>query len=584
MKVIKKFGKILDKRQKGKVVILFFLALIGTVFEILGVSLMIPMIQAVMTPDIITTNKYIAAVCGILDLHSHRTFVIACIGALIIIFVVKDSFLIFEYYARERFTCNNRLATQMKMFNAFLNKPYEYYLTASTGEIMRIIADDVNMAYSLLTTLIFTLSEMVVSTGLVVTIFVIDPLMSSFVAVMMGILMLIITKVIKPFIKKAGTENQKNAAISYKWRFSAVTGIKEIIVSDKRDFFSKNYLEAGLKCIHSEKVSNVCGNIPRLLIELVSVCSMLMFIGIQILHGRETETLIPALSAFAMAAVKLLPAANRIVGAFNQISYSMPALDKLIEHLDGFCADTINPQGESKSDGKDDNISHRPVYTDRLELKGITYRYPNAKTDVLQNADMEIPIGKSVGIVGTSGAGKTTAVDVLLGLLKPSSGTVTIDHEDINKNYAAWLSNIGYIPQAIFLTDDSIRSNVAFGLKEKDIDDGKVWLALQEAHLDDYVRSLPAGLDTAIGDRGIRLSGGQRQRIGIARALYTDPQLLIFDEATSALDNETEKAIMESINSLHGKKTMVIIAHRLDTIKNCDIVYRVKDKKIIRER
>ncbi|MCF0127423.1 MAG: ABC transporter ATP-binding protein, partial [Pseudobutyrivibrio sp.] len=219
-----------------------------------------------------------------------------------------------------------------------------------------------------------------------------------------------------------------------------------------------------------------------------------------------------------------------------------------------------------------------------VELSNITYAYPGSPVNVLEDANMEIPIGKSVGIVGTSGAGKTTAVDVMLGLLKPSKGVVLSDGKDIQSDYPGWLQCVAYIPQTIFLTDDSIRANVAFGIKKEDIDEDALWRALDQAQLGDFVRSLPDGLDNQVGERGVRLSGGQRQRIGVARALYKNPEILVFDEATSALDNETESAIMESINALHGEKTLIIIAHRLTTIEGCDMVYRVGDGKITRER
>ena len=219
-----------------------------------------------------------------------------------------------------------------------------------------------------------------------------------------------------------------------------------------------------------------------------------------------------------------------------------------------------------------------------IELKNIKYKYPNSDNYVLDGAEMTIPVGKSVGIVGSSGAGKTTIVDVMLGLLNIESGDVLADGVNTRDNYQGWLKNIGYIPQTIFMIDSTIRKNVAFGIKDEDIDDAKVWQALKEASLDEYVRSLPEGLDTQIGERGIRLSGGQRQRIGIARALFEDPEVLVLDEATSALDGETEKAIMDSINSLHGRKTLIIIAHRLQTIEKCDMVYRIEDGKASRER
>lgn len=316
-------------------------------------------------------------------------------------------------------------------------------------------------------------------------------------------------------------------------------------------------------------------SIPRLLIEMISVCSVLTMIVIMILQGKAIETLIPTLGAFALAAVKLLPSANRIVVALNDIAYKEPALNKLLENLELLECNVPEEGSLLKPSEQKCKVEHQ------IELKGITYSYPNSDKIVLQNADMMIPVGKSVGIMGTSGAGKTTAVDILLGLLQPQKGQVLVDGVDIQKNYAGWLSHIGYIPQMIFLLDDTIRANVAFGIPEEEIDDQKVRRALEEAQLGEFVRDLPQGLNTQIGERGVRLSGGQRQRIGIARALYPDPNVLIFDEATSALDNETEAALMESINSLHGRKTMVIIAHRLQTIQGCDLVYRIEDGKIV---
>ena len=221
---------------------------------------------------------------------------------------------------------------------------------------------------------------------------------------------------------------------------------------------------------------------------------------------------------------------------------------------------------------------------DSIEFDDITYSYPGSDVKILDKADLKIPVGSSVGIVGTTGAGKSTLVDIMLGLLKPSAGVIRADGVDIRDNYRSFLKNVGYIPQMIFMLDDTIRNNVAFGVAPEEQDEARIWEALKEAALDDFVRSLPEGLDTGIGERGIRISGGQRQRIGIARALYDDPEVLILDEATSALDNETENLIMESINRFMGRKTLVIIAHRLQTIEKCDMVFRVGEGRISRER
>lgn len=583
LSVMKKFTRLLKKQQKTRVLILFVMMIIGAFLEILGVSLMIPLVSAITQPDIIESNKIVKEICMILDLHSYRTFVIACIIALILIFVMKDLFLVAQYYIQARFVYNNRFWTQCQLLNAYMKRPYEYFLYAQSGEIVRVIQTDVGRTYNLLMTLLSFASESIVSLALIVTIFVVDPMMTVFVALMMGLTMLLIAKVVKPILRREGILFQKQYALTNKWLLQAINGIKEVKVGHKEAFFKENFERSGKKAIHAEKWDNVFGSVPRLLIEMVSVCSMLSLIALMIYRGREIETLLPSLGAFVMAAVKLLPSANRIVGALNAIAYYEPDLDQLLKELSEL------EKGEAQKAAIAEN-NKKPRHTRKLSLskeitlKNISYHYPESDSWVLEQTGMSIPVGKSIGIVGASGAGKTTAVDILLGLLAPQEGQVLVDGVDVISAYEEWLTHIGYIPQAIFMLDDTIRSNVAFGIKEGEQSEERLWRALEEAHLDEFVHDLPEGLDTQIGERGVRLSGGQRQRIGIARALYADPELLVFDEATSALDNDTEAAIMESINSLHGKKTLLIIAHRLQTIEGCDMVYRVKDGKIERER
>lgn len=578
---LQKLSILMDKKQKKKIGILFFITLIGAFLEVLGVSLMLPLVSAIMTPDIIYTNSIIKEICGVLDLHSHRTFVIVCIACLIMVFVFKDVFLMVQYYLQSRFIYNNQFATQKKLYKIFMNKNYEYYLNAESGEILRIIQNDVVTSYALLTTIMGMLTETIVSIALITTIFIINPAMTAFVAAMLGIIMLVITKAVKPVLRGKGIEKQEQSALLYKWILQGITGIKEIKVANKEIYFERNYEASGVKYISAEKWNYVFGNAPRLLIEMVSVGSMLSFIAISIYNGVDIEKLIPALGAFAMAAVKLMPSANRIVAAINQIAFQGPALDRLAEDFN----ELNRLQNEYKIDNDNKDISNIKINKDsKITLEDIYYKYPNNKDYILENASMEITVGKSIGIVGKSGAGKTTVVDILLGLLKIEKGKLLLDNVEIMNNYGQWISHIGYIPQSIFILDDTIMANIAFGLTDDEADENKVWNALKEAHLDEFVKNLPDGLYTKIGERGIRISGGQRQRIGIARALYENPEILVFDEATSALDNETEAAIMESIDSLHGKKTLIIIAHRLQTIQGCDIVYRVENRKILRER
>ena len=281
-----------------------------------------------------------------------------------------------------------------------------------------------------------------------------------------------------------------------------------------------------------------------------------------------------------MALMRLMPSANRINNCLNNISYFEPFFMGVSDNLQDEISDK-NSEVASLERPKD-----KLEVKEKIEIKDIKYKYPNTDVYVLYVASMEIPVGSAVGIVGTTGAGKSTIVDVMLGLLKLESGRILADGKDAlcKENYRKWLKNIGYIPQTVFMLDDTIRKNVAFGIPEDEIDENRVWEVLKEAQLDEFVKGLPNGLETGIGERGIRLSGGQRQRISIARALYEDPEVLVLDEATSALDGDTEQAIMDSVNSLHGRKTLIIIAHRLQTIEKCDAVYRIENGKAKRER
>lgn len=576
-RIVKKYQLLLNQRQKRNVKILFVLMVVSAFLEVIGVSMMIPFLTVVMRPDTMEANRAGSFVCRILGIQSHTSFVLICIGGLIALFIFKNLFIIFQYYVQCRFVYNCRLAMQSELLDSYLHRSYEYFLYADSGAILRVIQKNVEMSYGLLLSMLGMASELIVSTALLITVFVISPFMTIGVVTVMFFTMLLILKVIKPILQKAGMELQEQYAYTNKWVMQSINGIKDVKVAGKEDFFLHSFESGARKLIQAEKKNGLFQNVPRLLIEMCCMCSMLGVIAVLVCTGTLVESLVPALGAFAMAAVKILPSANRITTSLNAIAYEEPALDALIENKRGMASCGGGGQKEFVKG------SHaRLKLESQIQFCNITYVYPQTKTYVLENADMTIPIGKSVGIVGASGSGKTTAVDIMLGLLQPESGQILADGVDIRVCYQEWLSNIGYIPQFIFMLDGTLRENVAFG--DDNVQDERIWGALKEAQLDEFVHGLDAGLDTEIGEHGIRLSGGQRQRIGIARALYSNPNVLIFDEATSALDNETEAAIMESINALHGKKTMIIIAHRLSTIKECDLVYRVKNRKITLER
>ena len=607
--VFRKFYKLFSRKQKKQLIILFFLMLFGAFLEVLGVSLIVPLVSVIMQENVIQNNKVVQCICTLLHIRSNKTFSIVCILVLIFVFIFKDLYLMFEIYVQNRFIYNGRFQIQQRLMNTYLDCGYEYYLNASSGEIVRIMQQDVKNAFLLLFNLLNFTTELIVSLVLVIAVFVINPLMSMLVGIVLALTMLVIAKVAKPMLHRQGEILQESSEQTNKWLIQMVNGIKEIMVGNKQEFFRENFNYHGKRLVRAERWNGLLGNVPRLLIEMASIVSMLFALLVAVMSGAEVSKLVPAIAAFAMAALKLMPSANRISSALNLVAYYEPSLNNVLENLDLFDDENIKMNSvvkemkktfvrekrgnlETSAEIKSMQQTEKKVLGNfynmtlqhQVELKNISYHYPDTKQMVLKNVDRVIPIGKQIVFVGASGSGKTTVVDIILGLLNPQSGEVLIDGMLLKENYGQWLSCIGYIPQMIFMLDDTIRANVAFGISPEKVEEEKVLKALEEAQLRDFVEKLPDGLDTRIGERGIRLSGGQRQRIGIARALYPNPELLFFDEATSALDMETETAIMESINRLHGRKTLVIIAHRLATIAECDMVYRVENGRIVREK
>lgn len=443
-----------------------------------------------------------------------------------------------------------------------------------------MIGDDTRNVFMLLTNLLSLFSELVVTFILIGTIFVIAPGVTLGIAALLLILSAVIVLIIRPVLSRAGIRNRDAQTEMNQWLLQAVQGIKDVKITQKERFFESNYKKNGQIYIKTTYQNEILSMVPRFMIEAVAMAGFFCVIAVLIAMGTNLEAIIPMLSGVAVAAVRLLPSVNRISQGMAGIAFGEPAADKLIENLNEANEyDSLYQKYITKADKT--RISK---LQNKIEFLHISYKYPAGKRNVLSDASFVIHKGESVGIKGASGAGKTTAVDMLLGLLSPQKGKILVDGSDIQSDMKGWLDQIGYIPQSIFMLDADVRQNVAFGAEKGETDDERVWKALEEAAIADDIKEWPQGLDTQIGERGIRLSGGQRQRIGIARALYANPSVLFFDEATSALDTETETVIMDSVSKLHGKKTMIIIAHRLSTLEGCDHIYCVEEGSIQKVR
>lgn len=581
IRILQKFRRILSHHQKVRMAELAVLMIIGGFMEMFSVSLILPFVEAVMSPEEVMKNHYVQMICEMFGIESHRTFLVFMALVMAALYVFKNIFLLVQMTVQHRFVYNNMFMTQQRLLKSYLLRPYEYFLEIKSGEVLRVIGSDTSNAFNVLTQILTLISEMIVSGALMITVFAIAPGMMLGMAALLLVTISLIQMAIRPFLAKAGKINQKAYAGMNQWLLQSIQGIKEVKLMQCEGYFEKSFEKEGRVYVRTTYQNQTLSLIPRFMIEAVAMCIFFIMVSVMIYRGMDLEKIIPIIAGVGMAAVRLLPSVNRISGSMAGITFWEPTVDKMIENLQEavvFDKEQSSKASILKESGEVQELSGK------IELSNITYQYPTGKEKILDGASMEIPKGMSIGIVGASGAGKTTAVDILLGLLKPEKGKILVNGTDIQIDLDGWHSEIGYIPQSIFMLDGSIRENVAFGILENEINDEMVWAALKEAALDEFVKTLPEGLYTQIGERGVRLSGGQRQRIGIARALYSDPSILFFDEATSSLDSDTEAAIMDSINHLHGTKTMVIIAHRLTTIEGCDMVYRVEGGQIKRER
>lgn len=583
MKKITLLGKvraIFDRKQKWQLVGLGIMIFIGGLLETLGVSAMIPVVQALLAPDelmgYIDRIPVVKNLCDALSITTVKQVTMALLYGMMAIYVIKNLYILLLTYMQNTFITKNRNRMISRVMAEFLNRPYEKYLGADIPTVFRITDSDIPQTFSLILAMLQLASEAVVSCLIFVVLLLNDPGMTLFIIAVFGLLTLFIVKIFKPRLNRIGARNQAIQSRIAKWRIQATYGLKDVKVLNREEFYVRNYYETGKVGAEVARNYAVLNNMPRLLIETVFIVSVLGFLVVYINGGGDITAMVTTISAFAIAAVRVLPSVNRINTYITEIAYTQPSLDFVYDNLqEGMKTDAMLAERKAYSQVEKLKLDHQ------IELSHISFHYPDSDKNIFEDAHMIVPKGKSVGIIGTSGAGKSTIVDILLGLLHAQTGTITCDGVDIFRNYESWLAQIGYIPQSIYLIDESIRDNIAFGIDADKIDEKRIWEVLEEAQLKEFVEELPEGLDTTIGDRGVRLSGGQRQRIGIARALYNDPEILVFDEATSALDNDTEAAVMEAVNSFHGRKTMIIIAHRLNTIEKCDMIYKVENMKLV---
>ena len=576
--MIQKFRYIFSRADKFKLVGLVVLMIIGSVLELLAVAVFNPFIEVMMQTSSIADDSFLQFFFQHTNIDSVEGYLIALSFIIAVIYVVKNVYLTFEQNAILSFSYRTRMNLATRLLTTYMNEPYTFHLSKNIAEMQRCLQTDTSQFMSLINSCLQLAVEFVTCLALGVYLFHTSHSITVLIGLLLGLCVFIFFIICKKVSSKLGRQNEFYNAKLFQWINQSLGGIKEVKILQREKYFIDSYRTNYKKVIWGARVNELLAAVPKYIVETVAIVGLVLAIIVKLLFGHGAlETFVPQMAVFAVAAFRLLPSVGKINAYVNNVMYTKASLDMIYQDL---CEIEKNKPIEVEWEGKTENWK----FMKGVFAEHITYHYPDSDTEVLHDITLEIPKGKTVALIGPSGAGKTTLADIILGLLPPVSGVVRMDDKNIYENLRSWRQKLGYIPQSIYLSDDTIRNNVAFGIYEDQIDDDAIWKALEKAQLKDFVQGLEKGLDTYVGDRGVRLSGGQRQRIGIARALYHDPEILVLDEATSALDSSTEQAVMESIESLQGLKTMVIIAHRLTTIKNADLIYEVVEGKVIQRK
>lgn len=573
MDVVRKLNYIFNTKQKVEIFWLFVIICIGSGLELMGVSVILPIINGIMAPDKMLEEPVYIWIYEKFHMTSVRPLIMLLLVSLIVVYVIKNAFLIYMYNKQYKFIFENQRVLADRMVKCYMSQPYLFHVSKNSAELLRNINEDTGNFFGALQAGIKLLTELMVCLVLGVYLLIKDKTITISVVCLLAIMLWLSVKVYKKNLVRMGARNRFYQMSLNKWVQQSFGGIKEVKILNKEKFFYDKYDEAYRGHAKSEYTYHTLLMIPKPIIETMCICGLLGAIAIKFWwRGADITYFVPILSVFAIAAFRLLPSFNRITEYLGTILYQKSAITSIYEDLKEI--DELNAQKREK------NKEEKAIqFQNKIEIKDLNFSYPGAEKEVLKDLNLEIRKKSSVAFIGHSGAGKTTLADILMGLLKPAKGDVCVDGVSIFEGLNSWHQIIGYIPQTIYLMDDTIKNNIAFGIEEKEIDPARLKYAVEQAQLSQLIEELEFGLDTKIGEMGVRLSGGQRQRIGIARALYHNPEILVLDEATSALDNETEKAVMDAIETLHGKMTLIIIAHRLSTIKDCDYVYEIGDGK-----
>ncbi|MCQ2975599.1 MAG: ABC transporter ATP-binding protein/permease [Bacteroidales bacterium] len=575
--MLKKIAYLLSKRDR-KILIGIFLVILGSAFlDLVGISAILPVVEILVTPEeVIETNTFVRIINNVFQLNGNaNNLCFVCLGCMAVLFLFKCAYAIFRTYLITRFTMSYSRRLTKKLMTAYLLFPYEFHLDNNSSTLIRKSTYDVDLFTNAVTNILDFVVKIATIITLAVFLFIQDWKVTLILTVLILLFSFVVLKIVKPKSKKYGKELQNLNSDNYKYLSQAFNGIKESKIGNSEGYFTNVYDKNRIKINNLGLKRVVLNSVPGHTLELIGMLGICLALAIVILVGTAPSQIVITFSVFAYAVIKLLPSVTAITTVVNNLQFYETSVNSLYE-------DIKTTENVSYIESNDKDVKTMP-FENEISVNNVSFYYKSLPDRVvLKDINLNIKKNSSVAFSGASGAGKTTMIDLLLGLLPCREGSISCDGINIVDNMRGWRKNISYIPQNIYLSDDTIRNNVAFGIEANKIDDAKIWDSLEKAQLKEYVERLPNGLDTVIGERGVRMSGGQRQRIGIARAFYRNTNIIVFDEATSALDYETEKNILEHVSQYSSDHTLIIITHRLNTIDSCDCIFKVEDGHIIK--
>lgn len=574
---LKKIYSLFPRKDRFKLLLLFILMGVASLLEVLGIGIIPIFVVAVADPDKILGFPVVGSWLSARGIITAESLVVYGAILLILVYIVKNGYIAFFYYLKKKFIANRGVQLQERIFKAYMTAPYTFYVARNSAELLRNVTGEVKRIVDNTMLPFMELAlNVVMFVFILITLVALEPLITAVNILLLGGGGYLFLRVTQRKTRELGKEDRRHRKLKNKVVLQGLGGFKEARVLGREKMFLDAYRTSAIRSKVANVYLYVVKKLPKPIIETLAVITILLITLIMVLEGRTISSIIPVLALFSAAAVRLMPIFTTAITQVSDIRFNAYSVYAIYNDLQ------ILERGK-KEEIQDELKRSKVSLKEEITLKGVTYRYPDTASNAVDDVTLTIRKGEVVAFVGASGAGKTTLVDVILGLLEPQNGSVLVDGLDIRENLGGWQENIGYIPQHIYLLDDSIRNNIAFGIPEKSIDEEKLMTAIRAAQLEEFVNSLPDGIETTVGERGTRLSGGQRQRIGIARALYHDPQVLIMDEATSALDNRTEKYVIDAIEELRGDRTIIMIAHRLTTVENCDVIYMMKNGRVIQQ-